>query len=414
MKVAFLKSTFLSIAGSLLVLTAACQQDDPAPEANLPNLRPLTPQEVKTVSGTNDFAFRSFAQISNLEGNKNVFISPLSLSMALTMTYNGAANGTKDAMKQTLGFGNASDEEINQSFKSLAELLVGIDKTVQFTSANSLWLNNDFQVLAPFVSTNQNYFQATVKELDFSSSGAKEEINNWVTEKTKGKIKTIVDQVRPDHLMFLINAIYFKGTWTYQFDKNLTQPRPFKLEDGSTISHPFMNLKKGRYLTYRDATKQVIDLPYGNKQYSMTLVVPGQNHTVQDILPELSVNNLNKWLSEADSSSLELYMPKFKLELKYSENLKTALKNLGMGVAFTDQADFSRMIPGGGLSISEVNHKTFVEVNEEGTEAAAATSVGIVVTSLPPSITVDKPFVFLIREKSTNAILFIGKLMRPE
>ncbi|WP_210490414.1 serpin family protein [Rufibacter aurantiacus] len=409
-----LKTSFLAIAGSLLMLTNACEGQDPSPEDNTPKTRPLTVQESKTVAGSNEFAFKSFAQISQLEEGKNVFISPLSLSMALNMTYNGAANGTKEAMKQTLGLGDASDEEINASFKSLAELLVGMDKKVEFTSANSIWLNDHFELLAPFVSTNQNYFQATVKPLDFSSPTAKDEINNWVNDKTKGKIKTIVEQMTQDHVLFLINAIYFKGAWTYQFDKQLTAPRLFKLENGATVSHPFMTLRKGKYLMYRDATKQVIDLPYGNGQYSMTMIVPSGQRTVQDLLPELSHANVTQWLAEADTSSLELKMPKFKLELKYSENLEQALKNLGMAVAFSDQADFSRINATGNLSISEVNHKTFVEVNEEGTEAAAATSVGIMVTSVPLSVMIDKPFVFLIREKSTNAILFIGRLMQPQ
>ncbi|WP_190300422.1 serpin family protein [Rufibacter hautae] len=409
-----LKTTFLGLAGSLLMLTSACESQDPTPEDNTPNLRPLTAQEIKTVAGSNEFAYKSFAQISQMEEGKNVFISPLSLSMALTMTYNGAANGTKEAMKQTLGFGNASDEEINQSFKSLSELLVGIDKKVEFTTANSIWLNNQYELLAPFVTTNQNYFQATVKPLDFASSAAKNEINNWVNDKTKGKIKTIVDQVTPDHVLFLINAIYFKGAWANQFDKQLTASRTFRLENGGTISHPFMTLLKGKYLLYQDASKQVIDLPYGNGQYSMTMIVPSGQRTVKDLMPELSHANVTQWLDKADSSSLQLQMPKFKLELKYGDNLKETLKNLGMAVAFTDQADFSNINKGGNLSISEVNHKTFVEVNEEGTEAAAATSVGIYVTSVPLSVTIDKPFVFLIREKSTNAILFIGRLMEPK
>ncbi|ALJ01514.1 hypothetical protein DC20_16300 [Rufibacter tibetensis] len=410
-----LKSSLLGLAASLLLLTSGCESEEPEPGSNIPNVRPLTVQEAKTVAGSNEFAFKSFAQISQLEEEgKNVFISPLSLSMALTMTYNGAANSTKEAMKQTLGFGDASDQEINQSFKSLVELLTGMDKKVHFTSANSLWLNHNYHLLAPFVSTNQEYFNATVKPLDFSSPSAKNEINNWVNEKTNGKIKTIVERVTPDYLLFLVNAIYFKGTWTYQFNKHLTHTRPFKLEDGSSVSHSFMTLKNGKYLSYQDATKQVIDLPYGNGQYSMTLVVPRAERKIQDIMPELSATNLANWLSKADSSSMELHMPKFKLELEYEDNLKQMLTNLDMGVAFSSQADFSRILANGGLSISEVKHKTFVEVNEEGTEAAAATSVGIVFTSLPPSVMIDKPFVFMIREKSTNAILFIGKLMQPQ
>ncbi|WP_266203144.1 serpin family protein [Pontibacter kalidii] len=401
----------LSIATAAAMLFSGCQQDDASD--NAPNIRALTVQEQKTVQSSNDFAFRAFAQLSEEEGAENVFISPLSISMALTMTYNGADGATKEAMRQTLGFEPASDEEINQSFKSLSELLKGIDKKVVFTSANSLWYRKDLQLQAPFLKANQTYFDAMVQGLDFSSPAAKDQINSWVEQKTNGKIESIVEEVTPRHVLFLINAIYFKGTWAYPFDKKLTQPGQFFLENGTTVTHDFMTMKEGKYLYYQDQTKEVLDLPYGNKQYSMTLMMPKAGHNVQEVVQELNKMNLSSWLSAADTSKLELHMPKFKLE--YEKELNELLEQLGMGIAFTEAADLSRMVEGkSNLAISEVKHKTFVEVNEEGTEATAATSVGIVVTSLPPSIHINRPFVFLIREKSSNAILFIGKLMQPE
>jgi serpin B len=405
----------LSLSGIALVtmsLLSGCQKET-MDVAESPQLRPLTAPEEVIVAGANEFAFQSFAELRKEDGAENIFISPLSISMALGMTYNGAEAETKDAMRQTLGFGPTVDEEINKSFKSLDVLLKGIDKKVQFTSANSLWHNNQYKLQAPFVSTNQTYFDATVKGLDFTSAAAKEEINNWVRNKTNGKIEKIVEEIRREHVLFLVNAIYFKGTWTYPFDKQLTKPGLFRLEDGSTLTHDFMTLKKGKYRYYQDASKEVIDLPYGNQQYSMTLVVPKPEHKVQDVVQELNGANLSSWLAAADTSTLELQMPKFKLE--YDKKLNDMLKQLGMGIAFGEQADFGRMVEGSAnLAISEVKHKTFVEVNEEGTEAAAATSVGIMLTSLPPTIRIDRPFVFLIREKSSNAILFIGQLMRPE
>ncbi|WP_276499827.1 serpin family protein [Pontibacter litorisediminis] len=401
----------LSIVTAAGMLFSGCQQDEIMD--NSPSLRELTVQEQKTVESSNDFAFRSFAQLSEDEGAENVFISPLSISIALTMAYNGADGTTKEAMRKTLGFEPATDEEINQSFKSLTELLKGIDRKVIFTSANSLWYRKDLQLQAPFLKANQTYFDATVQGLDFSAPAAKDQINNWVEQKTNGKIKSIVEEITPRHVLFLINAIYFKGTWAYQFDKKLTQPGQFFLEDGSTVTHDFMTLKEGKYLYYQDQTKEVLDLPYGNKQYSMTLMVPKAGHNVQEVVQELNEASLSSWLSAADTSKLELHMPKFKLE--YEKELNELLEQLGMGIAFSEDANLSRMVEGmGNLAISEVKHKTFVEVNEEGTEAAAATSVGIVVTSLPPSIRINRPFVFLIRERSSNAILFIGKLMQPE
>jgi len=404
----FKLTCLIGLAG--ISMLSSCQKDL---TENGPSVRPLTSQEMKTVESSNDFAFRAFASLSEGEGTKNMLISPLSISSALAMTYNGAGSTTKAAMKEALGFTLATDQEINSSFKSLDDLLKGIDKKVVFTSANSLWHSNAISLQAPFVETNKTYFDATVQGLDFSSPAALDQINNWVSTKTNGKIDKIIDEISREHVLFLINAIYFKGTWTYPFDKELTQPSGFRLEDGTTIQHDFMTMKGGKYLYYRDEHKQLIDLPYGNGQYSMTIIMPEQEQTVQDVIQNLNEVNLNNWLAAADTSKLELRMPKFKME--YGQQLKEMLSQLGMGIAFTQQADFSHMIEGEpGLAISEVKHKTFIEVNEEGTEAAAATSVGIVVTSLPPSIRIDKPFVFMIREKSSNAILFIGKLMQPE
>lgn len=380
---------------------------------NSPNTRPLTAQEEKTVASSNDFAFRAFAQLSEAEGPENVFISPLSISMALGMAYNGADGETKEAMRKALGFTLPTDEEINKSFKDLDALLKGIDKDVVFTSANSLWHSNLVKLQAPFVQTNKTYFDATVQGFDFASPAAVNEINSWVKRKTNNKIDKILDQIKEDEKLFLINAIYFKGTWTQPFDKSLTKPGQFHLENGSTVNHDFMAMKKGEYLYYRDNTKELVDLPYGNGQYSMTIVMPGGENKVQDILPELNPTNLNTWLAGAKKTTWDLYMPKFKLE--YEKKLNDMLTKLGMGVAFTSKANFSHMLEElGNLAISEVKHKTFVEVNEEGTEAAAVTSTGIMVTSLPPSVRIDRPFVFMIREKSSGAILFIGKLMQPE
>ena len=407
------KSSLMGMAGACMVLTS-CQKDLSAPEKeNPPQLRPLSTQEIKTLDSSNDFAFRAFAALRTKEAADNIFISPLSISSALTMAYNGADGSTKEAMRQTLGFTPQPDEEINQSFKSLAELLTGIDKKVTFNTANSIWHDEQYTLQAPFIQNNTNYFNATIKGLNFGSGTAKNEINNWVKDKTKGKIEEIVQEIRPDHVMFLINAIYFKGTWTYPFDKKLTQKGTFTKEDGSTANVDFMTMKNGRYLYYQDANVQLIDLPYGNRQYSMTMLVPKGTATLNDIARNLTREQLITWFGNADSASLDLHMPKFKLE--YKKELKETLTELGMGEAFSGSANFSRMLAGNSqnLAISEVMHKTFVEVNEEGTEAAAATSVGVVLTSLPPSIRVDRPFIFLIREKSSNAILFIGQLINP-
>ncbi|GAB2954171.1 serpin family protein [Hymenobacter coalescens] len=415
MKLTFIKTATVAVASA--VLFAACQKEvaSPADNAdNTPNLRPLTTQEIQTVGSANDFAFRSFARLQAQAPADNVFISPLSVSAALTMAYNGADGTTKTAMREALGFSPLTDDEINTSYQSLVQLLSNVDKKVTFVSANSLWHGQQYQLQAPFVQRNTTYFDAKVQGLDFmgNPAAAKNTINTWVEERTNGKIRDLVKTVTPSHVLFLINAIYFKGSWTTGFDKQQTRPAPFSLPSGATRPVDMMVLRNGQYSLYQDATKQVVDLPYGNRQYSMTLVQPQGSATLADVMRELSRPNLNTWLAGAAPSNLMLFLPKFKLE--YEVKLNQTLEQLGMGVAFTPQADFSRMLVGQNrLAISEVLHKTYLDVNEDGTEAAAATSVGVVTTSMPPTIRFDRPFVFMIREKSSNAILFIGQLTNP-
>ncbi|UOR06837.1 serpin family protein [Hymenobacter aerilatus] len=395
-------------------LLAACQPDSDVSPDNTPNVRPLTAQESQIVGSANDFAFSSFAALRKAEAAKNLFISPLSISAALTMTYNGADGSTKEAMRQTLGFApTATNEEISQSYKSLLALLQGVDKKVNFAAANSLWYDQQYKLQAPFVQLNQTYFDATVQGVNFAASSTKNTINEWVESKTNGRIKDLIKETNANDALYLVNALYFKGTWTYTFDKKQTQKAPFYLEDGSTTSRDFMALTKGRYLYAADADMQLIDLPYGNRQYSLTLLQPSGTRTLANLTATLSSAKLAACLSRADTMSMPLRLPKFKLE--YETDLKEVLTQLGMGEAFSRGANFSKMLEGrSDLAIGKVLHKTFVEVDEEGTEAAAATAVGIVTTSAgpPPELWLNRPFLFLIREKSSNAILFIGQLVK--
>ncbi|HEX8330241.1 MAG TPA: serpin family protein [Hymenobacter sp.] len=410
----FPKTALLSVAAGTLLL-AACQKQAVVPEpSNEPKLRPLTGAENKTVASSNEFAFRSFGALRTGTPAANLCMSPLSVSAALTMAYNGADGTTKAAMKQTLGFSPQTDAEINESFQGLFGLLTGIDSKVTFAAANSIWHGQQFQLAPAFTQKNQTYFGATVQGVNFTQPSAKDAINGWVSAKTQGKIPSIVDETKADDVMYLVNAIYFKGAWTYRFDPALTRPEPFTRENGSTANVNFMTLEPGaKYLRYQDAQQEIIDLPYGNRQFSMTLVVPRGSSTLASVGSRLTNSQLATWLQAADTTTLALHLPKFKLE--YEKEMVDILTQLGMGVAFGGQANFSQMLANSAsnLAISSVKHKTYIDVNEEGTEAAAVTSVGVVTTSLPPSVRVDRPFYFLIREKSSNAILFIGQLTNP-
>ena len=407
------KPLFPLLAGTLLL--AGCQKETVSAD-NTPKLRPLSVAERQTVGSANDFAYRAFGTLRQASPAGNLCISPLSISAALTMAYNGADGTTKEALKQTLGVAGQSDLEINQSYQSLFALLKGIDNRVAFSTANSLWYGQQYQLKTPFVQTNQTYFGATVQGLDFASPSAKATINNWVLGNTQGRISTIIDQTSSADMLYLLNAIYFKGTWTYRFDPALTKAEDFHYEDGSTKSASFMTLREGRYQRYQDNQQLVIDLPYGNRQFSMTFVVPQGTATLADVAGRLGSTQLATWLAKADTTSAALHVPKFKFD--YEQTLNNCLTRLGMGEAFdAGKANFGQMLAGGpsGLFISQVKHKTYLEVDEEGTTAAAATSVGMVATSVgpPPPIYLNRPFLFLIREKASNTVLFIGQLTNP-
>lgn len=407
-----LKPALLRLLAGTLLLTACQKSDVSVPDDNRKGTppRPLTTAERSTLTSANDFAFRAFGALRTAAPAANLCISPLSISAALTMAYNGADGVTKADMKQTLGFQPQTDTEINEAFQSLFAMFQGLDPQVTFTTGNSIWYGQQYQLQAPFVQANQTYFGATVQPVAFGAPATTTLINNWVNTQTRGKIPTIVDGTTTDDVMYLINALYFKGTWTYRFDPRNTRAGLFYPETGAPVSKDFMSLTTGRYRRYQDAQQQVIDLPYGNRQFSMTFVVPQGQSTLASVAGRLTRPQLDTWLAAADTTGLELRLPKFRLE--YEKELRESLTQLGMGSAFSN-ADFSRMLAGGGtgLAISSVKHKTFLEVNEEGTEAAAVTSVQIGTTSsLPQFVQVNRPFLFLIREKSSGAILFIGQI----
>ena len=237
-------------------------------------------------------------------------------------------------------------------------------------------------------------------------------INSWVSNNTKKKIDKIIDQINPMTVMFLINAIYFKGTWTYQFEEENTIETPFYLPDNSEKMCQLMKIA-GTFNYYSNDRMKAVDLPYGDKKFSMTVILPQGDFGIDDLITELNQTNWNNWIGQFCESEGEIFLPRFTLE--YEKSLKEVLAQLGMGIAFSGQADFTRINKGGNLFISEVKHKSFVEVNEEGTEAAAATSVEISRTSVGSGFVfrADRPFVFAIREKNSGSILFIGKIVDP-
>ncbi len=401
-----------SICFTLVLAALACKDPSgpaPVPITALP--RSLSSAEQKLIVGSNGFAFDLLKQINSLERDSNVFVSPLSASMALGMTANGAAGATYDSMHAALRLGDASRQEVNEGYKSLIALLRGLDKTTDFRIANSIWFEKTFAFNASFLDESKNFFDAQVQGLDFKSPDAVKTINAWASDNTAKKIPTIIDSIDPDEVMFLINAIYFKGVWEHQFDKSKTTDAKFFALDGSSPNVPMMHQSE----TLRFAqtpTLTAVDLLYGNSAFAMTVLLPNPGTSVNTLAESLSGDSWKAIVDRFQSGQADLYLPRFKLT--WGRDMSDDLKALGMGNAFSN-ADFTPMSPAGKkLVITKVVQKTFVDVNEEGTEAAAVTSVGIGVTSAPVStlIRVDRPFVFVIRERFSGTILFMGKIAK--
>ena len=397
---------------SISFLTYSCKKEKTQPAEFKPVN--LTEKQKQLINTSNAFGFEFFKKVNEISGSSvNLMVSPLSVSMALGMTRNGAAGSTLEAMTNTLGFSGMSDTDINESYKYIVETFSSLDPKVKVQIANSIWYRNTFSVEQPFVLTNQNYFDAEVSPLDFSSPSAVNTINGWVSDKTNKLIPSIIDQIPADAVMYLVNAVYFKGQWKYQFETKNTELKPFFVSGGISVQA----MTQHETLPYFKGTGfEAVELPYNQGNYSMTVLLPDANKSVADIIPQLSQANWNTWSSQFIETDVQLQLPKFKYTYE-EKNMKPILSAMGMDVAFTDKADFSRINSNGDLSISRVLHKTYIATDEEGTEAAAVTAVEIGYTSAGPGqvkyFTINRPFIYFIREKSTGAILFIGTVMNP-
>ncbi|MCP4726464.1 MAG: serpin family protein [bacterium] len=375
--------------------------------------RDLTTAEMDLIGSANTFSVKLFKKINTYGGSvDNVFISPLSVSYALGMTYNGADSETKDAIADVLDFSGLSETEINDSYRSLIDLLTDLDENVEFSIANSIWYRDEFPVETPFLNTCSDYFLAEVSGLDFSQPSAVTTINNWVEDETNGKITDLVaPPIDPLTVMYLINAIYFNGSWTTQFEPENTIAGDFNLRNGSIKTVDMMNLNE-YFNTASGSNFEILELPYGGKAFSMAIILPDRDTDVYSVLNDLTADELDNILSNTVRREMMVTIPRFKL--KYELEMDDVLKALGMGIAFMPgTADFSRINPNEALFISKVKHKSFVDVNEEGTEAAAATSVEISLTSAPEQFIADRPFLFIIRETLSNTIVFMGKIVEP-
>lgn len=399
----------------LLALGCSLSSEPQGPPPLLPGLpRSLTPAEANLVSQSNAFGLALFGQVRSTAPDENLFLSPTSAAMALGMTLNGAAGLTLDSMRAALRLDAVQLADINAGFRSLIDLLRGLDSTSEFAIANSIWAHSGVPWSQQFLDAGRTSFDAEIRSLDLQAPASLGTINDWVREKTRGKIPTILDQVQSNEIMFLINAIYFKGKWRIAFDPDRTSAGTFNAATGGSQTVPFMHREPDtlRYASTGDV--EVVELLYGNGAWAMTIVLPAEGRSLGSVGAGLTPARWNEWVQGLRDLKIGLGLPKLRME--YKRELKDDLAALGMRRAFDpNTADFSNMVQGpvaGNLYLTRVTQKTFVDVNEEGTEAAAATSVGVGVTSAPLTLIVNRPFLFAIRERYSGTILFLGQVTR--
>lgn len=409
------------IPAAVAALALGCASDPSGPGAppqlidRLP--RDLAAAEQAVIQGSNRFAFDLLREAHAREAeHPNVVLSPFSASMALGMTMNGTAGATRAQMHAMLGFDGLSAEQVNASYRGLIDMLLALDPQVELTIANSVWAREDAPFLQSFYDVVQQYFDAEARAIDFAATDAVDVINGWVSENTNGRIEQILEGIDDSAVMFLINAVYFKGDWREQFDPARTQPGPFRRDDGTTVQVPMMNAGDMPVrLGFVDGV-QVGELPYGGDAFTMVIVVPPEGTTAAALAASLDEAAWDRWIGSLGTlKGAPVSMPRYEVEWKGV--LNETLRALGMEDAFIEgAADFSLLAGqpfAERLFVDEVVQKTWLRVDEEGTEAAAATSVGISVTSLPVGLNVNRSFLMAIRERHSGTILFIGVIDDP-
>jgi serpin B len=404
--------SLILILSTVLAGLYACQKDKSKPDLP-PTKIELTLKAREVITHSNTFGVELFTQTAQAE-NIYMMISPLSASVALTMLLNGSEGETFNQIREMLGYpSDFSIQEINEAYNSLVTQLLAADNKVQLNLANAVFYRQDFVVKNPFIEAMNNGFDAEIKSLDFALPAALNTINKWASDNTNGKIPEVLDEIKADAVMFLMNALYFKGDWTNKFDKSKTANRPFQLADGSTIEVSTMLHDELGANFYTGQNFTALELPYGRRNFSMIIMLPSNNlsdfyqrftHSVWEEMTT-ALNNAEEW------SSFIVSLPKFSFE--YETLLNDQLKAMGMLDAFVPVIANLSGISDANIYVDFVKQNIFVDVNEEGTEAAAVTTIAINEYSMGLMFVVDKPFVFAIRERTTNTLLFIGSVADP-
>ena len=395
----------LIILAAMMALLAACGKEDPEEYPGEPI--PLTKAEEGINASANSFGFDVFHALYKED---QVLFSPLSASLALSMTATGSDGNTAKQMTRVLGFDGFTPDEVNGYYKKMVPALLKADSKTVFEIANSLWISDNISVKKSFTDDCEKYYSSEVYPADFGKQATIDKVNKWCSDKTHGKIKSILDGPDPLLMMALINALYFNGTWTYPFpDVNKGK---FNTISGKAVDADLMSVTTELSYAEYDGFRMV-NLPYGNGAFSMKVILPKEGEDFGKAVRRFEARTLDKLNGKVSKKTVSVIMPKFTFE--YQSNLKEVLIGLGMEDAFDGlKADFSKMCDDE-LYISFVKQKTFIDVNDKGTEAAAVTVVGMMKNSIggpEPEMIIfnaDRPFLFVIQENSTGAVLFIGQ-----
>jgi len=374
--------------------------------------------DMKSVAASNNrFALDLYAELSGAEAGRNLFFSPSSISTALAMTLTGASGITAEEMRETLRF-TLDDAALHAAMADLTGRLGSSGDGMELSIANALWGQRDFEFLPEFLELNREHYGAGLRLVDFvkATEGSRQEINDWVGEETRDKIPELIPRGLLDAStrLVLTNAIYFKGTWKLQFDPELTRDLPFHVSRDLEVTAPMMSMRSPELPYFEGDGLQALELPYVGERTSMVLLLPDETTGLATLEKELDAESLETMLGEMRTRELQsVLLPRFTMTRKF--RLEETLGRMGMPSAFGEGADFSGMTGRRDLFISNVVHEAFVQVNEEGTEAAAATGVTMKRTAYVPKpvLRADRPFIFLIRDNATGAILFMGRVVDP-
>ena len=412
--------------GLLLILMGLVSQQEVSSSNSLQASSQIKQSEVnqattkmqmsQLANANNRFGFNLFNRIQSQQPQENIVISPSSIALALAMARRGTSRATLAQITTALELDTLDSASIDASYLELIETLESADPNVKLAIANSLWVNQNITLEQEFINDAGEFYLAEVNNLNFAEPQATNIINDWVAKNTADKIPQIVDSLSPEDALYLINAIYFKGSWSNQFDPEATTQAPFYPEPNAPQPHQMMN-QTGDYRYYENEQFQAVRIPYGkNRELGMYIFLPQETNDLETFNQQLNLDNWQEWLAKMRSRQGNITIPRF--ELEYETELQNVLSALGIKLIFdSSQADFSAMTDTP-VAVDNVKHKTFIEINEEGTEAAAVTSIGIRVTSVEPenipfNMNVNRPFFFAIRDDITDSVLFMGNVVEP-